>query len=231
MEIKKVPFEGFQMYNIRGELRDEDEKDFINQIGKDISPDNCKIILNMNWVISMSSHAIGFIVTIWKKVIQLNGHMIIISNRDHLNAIFEATNLQKLLNIVATEQDAREKIKKGNSFTPRVRTLDKFKVIDANEPVDVMTDAESLDKAIAGLAHNGSKWIVINMNNVMYVYSSVLGVLVKWAKELGKKGGELCLVGLGNQLHERLEESDLDKTISFYRNERDLPILKTAKNY
>jgi len=68
---------------------------------------------------------------------------------------------------------------------------------------------------------SGSPRIVVNLNEVHYVDSGGLGILVGLAVSARNRGGELKLVSPTQRVSDLLRRTRLDAIISIYRNEKE----------
>ncbi len=83
----------------------------IIQINKDIldlieGKENIKIVINFKYVKYLSSSVLSKLVAVQKKIVSLNGKMVLCSMDPILIRIFEITQLHKFFNIVEDEKGA-----------------------------------------------------------------------------------------------------------------------------
>lgn len=83
--------------------------------------------------------------------------------------------------------------------------------------VDVYTSID-LKKELTRLMEAEQKKIIIDLENVNYMDSSGLGVLVALLKELKKIGGELKLISLPISVKKIFDLTRLTKFFSIYNN-------------
>lgn len=86
--------------------------------------------------------------------------------------------------------------------------------------VDVYTSID-LKKEITKLIEEGQNNIIIDLENVNYMDSSGLGVLVALLKELKKIGGELKLINLPVSVKKIFDLTRLTKFFDIYNNLED----------
>ena len=83
--------------------------------------------------------------------------------------------------------------------------------------VDVYTSID-LKKELTRLVESEQKKIIIDLENVNYMDSSGLGVLVALLKELKKVGGELKLISLPVSVKKIFDLTRLTKFFNIYNN-------------
>lgn len=83
--------------------------------------------------------------------------------------------------------------------------------------VDVYTSID-LKKELTKLVESDQKNIIIDLENVNYMDSSGLGVLVVLLKELKKIGGELKLISLPVSVKKIFDLTRLTKFFNIYNN-------------
>ncbi len=83
--------------------------------------------------------------------------------------------------------------------------------------VDVYTSID-LKKELTKLVESDQKNIIIDLENVNYMDSSGLGVLVALLKELKKIGGELKLISLPVSVKKIFDLTRLTKFFNIYNN-------------
>lgn len=86
--------------------------------------------------------------------------------------------------------------------------------------VDVYTSID-LKKEMTKLVESDQKRIIIDLENVNYMDSSGLGVLVALLKELKKVGGELKLICLPVSVKKIFDLTRLTKFFNIYNNLED----------
>ena len=83
--------------------------------------------------------------------------------------------------------------------------------------VDVYTSID-LKKELSKYIEDGEKSIIIDLDQVNYMDSSGLGVLVAVLKELKKVGGDLKLINLPLSVKKIFDLTRLTKFFSIYKN-------------
>ena len=86
--------------------------------------------------------------------------------------------------------------------------------------VDVYTSID-LKKELTRLIESDNKKLIIDLENVSYMDSSGLGVLVALLKELKKIGGELKLISLPISVKKIFDLTRLTKFFDIYNNLED----------
>jgi anti-sigma B factor antagonist len=74
------------------------------------------------------------------------------------------------------------------------RSVGDWTVIDVEGEVDVFT-APKLREAIIGLLGDGKERLIVNLENVAFMDSTGLGVLVGGLKRVKERNGELAIAG------------------------------------
>jgi len=112
MEIATKKIESFVMIMVSDILNLEDCNRFLEYVTRLIDQGSTRIIVDLTNVSSLSSQAIGILVTVWVKIIELDGSMYILSNQDYINSIFEVTSLDKAMKICKSEEELKTEIGK-----------------------------------------------------------------------------------------------------------------------
>lgn len=78
-----------------------------------------------------------------------------------------------------------------------------------------LTDDENIEQIgrelLAVIEHYGRRKVVVDLGNVDYLTSSVLGKLITMHRRLHRAGGRMVLCGFRNEVAEVLETSRLDE--------------------
>lgn len=90
-------------------------------------------------------------------------------------------------------------------------------VLEVQGEVDLYTSSQLRD-AILGLTEEGESRIVVDLNNVSFMDSSGLGVLVAGLKRARERGGELALVFGEGSVQKVLGITGLDKVFPTNRS-------------
>jgi anti-sigma B factor antagonist len=93
------------------------------------------------------------------------------------------------------------------------RSENGWAVLEVQGEVDLYTSPQ-LREAILRLTEEGENRIVIDLNNVSFIDSSGLGVLVAGLKRARERGGELALVFGEGSVQKVLSITGLDKVFS-----------------
>jgi anti-sigma B factor antagonist len=93
-------------------------------------------------------------------------------------------------------------------------------VLDLEGEVDVYT-APTLRQVIVEQVDGGTKNLVINLENVQYLDSTGLGILIGGVKRLKEQGGSLRLAGPSARITRIFEITGLNKIFEVYATEAD----------
>lgn len=106
-----------------------------------------------------------------------------------------------------------------NDFTSEI--INDLFIITVNLTRATFKDVSKLQKLLSDAIRNGFKKILIEMNEVDYVDSTFLGLLVVYLKETIKTKGKICLVGLKPSVYTLVQHTHLDKTFNIYISRDD----------
>jgi anti-anti-sigma factor len=109
------------------------------------------------------------------------------------------------------------------------RTLGQFLVIDISQDGPVIADLQELNTFIEGLTKEGHLNIAIRFNNISYLLSGVLGVLLQNAKSLRQKNGEICLLEPNKAIKDIIKVARLDMIFRTFHSEDELLAYQSKK--
>lgn len=227
MELAIGKIEQYTAIRLDGNFGDEETEKFTSEITKLILEGRKDLVVHYRKVGSLSSQALGALVTVWKRVVEAKGNLYVVTEQSHLRSLFESTNLNTIIEIFASEEDFRTKIIEAESHeqAPRLRSRGRYQILDVARTLGVIVEANSLDAPIGKLAEAGHALVAIDLTDVIHLNSSTLGVLIRWNRLLKERGGDLCLLGLSKDLLYYLELVRLPQAITIYETEDEIPLL------
>ena len=80
---------------------------------------------------------------------------------------------------------------------------------------------EDIKKELAVLLDSGAKKFVIDLSKVGFLSSLVIAIIVFFAKEVRKNGGQIKLSGLSSEAFSVFQLTQLDRIFELYETERD----------
>jgi anti-sigma B factor antagonist len=93
-------------------------------------------------------------------------------------------------------------------------------LVDVEGEIDVLT-SQRLKTALAGIVDAGASTIVINLDQVEYLDSTGLGVIVSAMKRIRENDGSIVLTGLSPHLTKIFEITGLRKVFDVYPTASD----------
>jgi anti-sigma B factor antagonist len=224
MKIKNHILDQFAVISVSGKIDDYDSELLQESIMSVIEQGNKKILIDMNSVETITSHTLGSLIHIWKKIGEINGEIFIISGQSYLSEIFDLYNLKTIFTIFTTADAFKQTIikKADESAEAKVQERNKYKIITLTNPAQTMIWPGSLDTVINKVAAEGNIYIAMNMDNIEHVYSGSLGVFMKWHKALWEKKGCLCFFRLRSVVFAFFKQSGLDRIFIIYGTEQEL---------
>ncbi|MFC1586152.1 STAS domain-containing protein [Fibrobacterota bacterium] len=99
-----------------------------------------------------------------------------------------------------------------------------YRVLKIHEDLEVISDLAELEFLVTGYIKQGLYYIAVGFDDTSYIYSGAIAVLVKCAKDLLDKDGELCLLEPNETVLSLLEAAGIDKVIKIYKSPKELPI-------
>ena len=82
---------------------------------------------------------------------------------------------------------------------------------NGNQILELVSDAQNAKVLV----------VLVNLENVRYVNSSGLGVLITLLTKVKNKGGELALLNISEQISKLLQITKLDSIFSVYANKEE----------
>ncbi len=224
MNLKKRKLDSYTAIDVTGALSDSNTTKFKNEIISTINGGDKNLILNLEEVSTISSQAIGVIITVWKKTVKENGCLYIITGNKKIDSILCNTNLKAVISIFSTEEDFRNEVLKKEYIEtrPKIKRKGKYRILETADSFGVYIEAEHLDKALNSMLELNSTYIAINMTDIVHIDSITIGIIVKYYKILDKINGELCIFGLNKNMSYYLELIGLNKIIKILPNEESI---------
>ena len=105
---------------------------------------------------------------------------------------------------------------------PQIRTIGSVNVIDLDGRLTVVAkETDGMGAAIRDLLHAGRKRILLNMENVAWIDSSGLGVLVAHYKRALERGGVIKILRPSQKVRTILVASKLDDVLELFDDENE----------
>jgi len=101
-----------------------------------------------------------------------------------------------------------------------IKTVDGISVVELSEKLDFY-NATSLTASISELVAQGKKLVVINLEDIIYIDSSGLGVLITIMSELKKSGGGLKITGINEFVHTIFKITNSAGLFDIYKTEEE----------
>jgi anti-sigma B factor antagonist len=105
-----------------------------------------------------------------------------------------------------------------------IHTHGDYQVLKIEEELSVISDLSELMYIIQGYLQQGKRYIAVEFNAISYIYSGAVAVLISCYKKLKSEDGDLCIVEPNKDISSVLELINVNKIISVYQSEDDLPI-------
>lgn len=101
-----------------------------------------------------------------------------------------------------------------------IKEMDGIKIVNFTGNLDTNTAPEA-ESQINGLLENGASKILVNFENLNYISSAGLRVLLATAKKMLATGGSLKVCSLNNTVQEVFDISGFNTILSLAANEAD----------
>lgn len=101
-----------------------------------------------------------------------------------------------------------------------IKEVDGIKIVNFTGNLDTNTAPEA-ESQINGLLENGASKILVNFENLNYISSAGLRVLLATAKKMLATGGSLKVCSLNNTVQEVFDISGFNTILSLAANEAD----------
>ncbi len=101
-------------------------------------------------------------------------------------------------------------------------SLGKFCVVAISDEFTVIADLQELDIFIDGLVGKGHHFIAVRFERISYIYSGALAVLVRNARKLKEKNGEIVLLEPNRDVDDIIKITNLHNAIKVFHSEEEL---------
>lgn len=101
-------------------------------------------------------------------------------------------------------------------------TVGQFLVVAISDEFTVIADLQDLDIFLDGLVGRGHLFIALRFEKISYIYSGALSILVKNAKRLREKKGEICLLEPNREVNDVIRIANLHNIINIFNTEEEL---------
>jgi anti-anti-sigma factor len=100
--------------------------------------------------------------------------------------------------------------------------LGKYLVLEISDEFMVLADLQELDIFIDGLISQNNLFIALRFEQISYIYSGALNILVKNIKKIRLKKGDICLLEPNRDVNDVIKIANLDSVIAIYNSEEEL---------
>ena len=131
-------------------------------------------------------------------------------------------NINNIIKIFESEEEFLEAMRSREKkrVDTEVHSRGDYKIVRIKEALEIMADAPSLKTELVDLIkRTDTRFVALDMSNVSFIYSDVLGVIISVATMLRKKEGNLCMFGINDELIELIKSVHLDDLIDVYTDE------------
>ncbi|MBL8025497.1 MAG: STAS domain-containing protein [Fibrobacteres bacterium] len=101
-------------------------------------------------------------------------------------------------------------------------SIGKFCVVAISDEFTVVSDLQELDIFIDGLILKEINFIAVRFEKISYIYSGALAILVKNAKKLKERGGEIVLLEPNRDVDDIMKITNLHNAIRMFHTEDEL---------
>jgi anti-anti-sigma factor len=100
-----------------------------------------------------------------------------------------------------------------------------YQVLRIEEELSVISDLSELMFIIQGYLQHGKRYIAVGFTTTSYIYSGALAVLINCLKKVKAEGGDLCIIEPNPEICSILKMININKVITVYQSEEELPHL------
>ncbi|MFH0922326.1 MAG: STAS domain-containing protein [Fibrobacterota bacterium] len=100
--------------------------------------------------------------------------------------------------------------------------LGKYLVVQISDDFMVLADLQELDIFIDGLITQKNFFIALRFEQISYIYSGALSILVKNVKKIKNSKGDICLLEPNRDVNDVIKIANLDSIIAIYNSEEEL---------
>ncbi|MCP4130595.1 MAG: STAS domain-containing protein [bacterium] len=101
------------------------------------------------------------------------------------------------------------------------RDIGDYKVLKVNGEVNLYNINE-LKKALFSLTDSNNLKVAIDMKNVIFIDSSIIGALISMHKKMKALNGQFVMLNINNDLMHILQQGSLDKYFAIFNDEDQL---------
>jgi anti-sigma B factor antagonist len=102
----------------------------------------------------------------------------------------------------------------------QIRSVGEIRILDFSGKITLGEGTMSLRKAVRNLLENGTRNIILNLQEVNYIDSSGLGELMRTYSSINGVGGRMKLLHATKQIRELLEMAKLQSFFDLYEDEK-----------
>ncbi len=102
----------------------------------------------------------------------------------------------------------------------QMRSIGDIRILDLSGKITLGEGTMSLRKAIRNILENGTKNIILNMQEVNYIDSSGLGELMRTYSSINGVGGQMKLLHVTKRVRELLEVAKLASFFDIFEDEK-----------
>ncbi|MFP4521467.1 MAG: STAS domain-containing protein [Fibrobacterota bacterium] len=224
MDIETRNIGNYVVVEPREELGDETSTDFIHFMEKSLEKGHKDFLINLENVPSINMLGIEAILQLWKIIGEAGGSLFI-AGRPKMESLPGDLMLDPVIKIYETEEEFSDNVlgKKSSKITVDSSERNKYHIIRIKGGFDINPDTRVLKKELMDLINSGHKFIAVDMTEIDYLYSSIIGVLSLAASRLRAEEGDLCLFGLKEKIRKLVRAVNLHRYIDIYPDRNSLP--------
>ena len=102
----------------------------------------------------------------------------------------------------------------------QMRSVGDIRILDFSGKITLGEGTMSLRKAVRNVLENGTKNVILNLQEVNYIDSSGLGELMRTNSSVNETGGRLMLLHTTKRIRELLEVAKLANFFDIYDDEK-----------
>ena len=100
--------------------------------------------------------------------------------------------------------------------------LGRYLIIEISDEFTIIADLQELDIFIDGLIQQGQRFLALRFEQVSYIYSGALSVLLKNVRKLRDHEGDICLLEPNREIADLIRITNLHKTLRIFNTEEEL---------
>ncbi len=180
------------------------------------------VVVDVDGIDVIYSNNISDLVKIKKLLLDNNGELYLINVAEKLERLFTLNNLQKVINIYATEEEFLFDIGSDDIVNDSTVLNSNFSTIEDSNSRTVLMDGslvgyeqkEEIQAVFNDAVSSGKKMIQLDLSKTVFIDSSAMSMLVAMVKEAREEGVSITFINANEVIKDLFELTGFDSFIT-----------------